>query len=219
MVARFGGLCPLTHSIDIQLSQAMSHNTWIHRFVRLGVRPLANTSFTPNQITTLRLITGVSAAGLFALGPAWHLQGALLFLLAMLLDRADGELARISGKTSPWGHSYDLFSDSLSNVLAFIGIGIGMRDSIFGLWAIPMGILAGVAVAIIFWLVLKVERLKGQRAAELDNVAGFDVDDLIIAVPLMVILGWTKALLIAASIGAPIFALFMVWHLRSKLYP
>ncbi len=196
----------------------MSHNTWIHRFVRLGVRPLANTPVTPNQITTLRLVTGVCTAGLFALGPQWHWYAALLFLFSMLLDRADGELARISGKTSPWGHSYDLISDGLSNVLVFIGIGIGMRDSFLGLWSIPMGILAGAAIAIILWLVLKVESLQGPRAAELDNVAGFDVDDAIIAVPLMVILGWTQALLIAASIGAPVFALFMAWHLHSKFY-
>jgi phosphatidylglycerophosphate synthase len=206
-------------SIDIDQLQSMSHNTWIHRFVRLGVRPLAGTPVTPNQITTLRLLTGVCAAGLFALGPRWHFYAALLFLLSMLLDRADGELARISGITSPWGHRYDLVSDGLSNVLVFIGIGIGMRDSVFGLWSIPMGCLAGVAVAVILWLVLKVERLEGQRAAELGNVAGFDVDDAIVVVPLMVMLGWTKALLIAASIGAPVFALFMAWHLRSKLYP
>jgi phosphatidylglycerophosphate synthase len=195
----------------------MSHNTWIHRVVRLGVRPLVNTPVTPNQITTLRLVTGVCTAGLFALGPQWHIYAALLFLLSMLLDRADGELARISGKTSPWGHSYDLISDGLCNILAFVGLGIGMRDSVLGWWSIPMGTIAGASVATIFWLVLKVESLEGQRAAELGNVAGFDVDDAIVAVPLMVILGWTKALLIAASIGAPLFALFMAWRLRVKV--
>lgn len=194
----------------------MSHNTWIHRIVRLGIRPLANTRVTPNQITTLRLVTGLVAAAFFALGPDWHLRAALVFLLSMLLDRADGELARISSNTSPWGHSYDLISDGLSNVLAFVGLGVGMRDSVFGLWSIPMGLVAGAAVAIILWLVMKVETLEGQRAAELGNVAGFDVDDAIIAVPLMVMLGWTKALLIAASVGAPLFALFMAWRLYSK---
>ena len=40
----------------------MSHNTWIHRGVRILVRPLAKTPVTPNQITTLRLLTGIGAA-------------------------------------------------------------------------------------------------------------------------------------------------------------
>ncbi len=135
----------------------------------------------------------------------------------MLLDRADGILARITGKTSPWGHRYDLFSDGLSNVLVFIGIGVGLRDGALGLWSIPMGLLAGLAVGMILWLVLKVERLEGQRAAELGNFSGFDPDDAMLVVPLMVILGWAKALFIVAAIGAPVFAIFMGWHFRSKL--
>lgn len=185
--------------------------------MRLGVRPLVNTPVTPNQITILRLVTGMCAAGLFALGPQWHIYAALMFLLSMLLDRADGELARLSGKTSPWGHSFDLISDGLCNVVAFVGLGIGMRESTLGFWSVAMGIVAGAAVAIIFWLVLKVESLQGQRAAELGEMAGFDADDAIIVVPVMVLLGGAKALLIAASIGAPLFALFMVWRLREKL--
>ncbi|MEN8131194.1 MAG: CDP-alcohol phosphatidyltransferase family protein [Pseudomonadota bacterium] len=195
----------------------MSHNTWLHRLVRIGVIPLVNTPVTPNQITTLRLLTGVACAALFALGPAWHLYAALLFVVSMLLDRADGVLARITGKTTPWGHRYDLFSDGFSNALVFIGIGVGLRDSALGLWSIPMGFLAGLAVAMILWLVVKVERLEGQRAAELGNLAGFDPDDAMLVVPLAVILGWAKALLMAAAIGAPAFAIFMGLHFRSKL--
>lgn len=192
----------------------MSHNTWIHRLARLGVRPLAGTSITSNQITTLRLISGVVSAGLFALGPAWHLYAALLFIVSMVLDRADGELARISGKTSPWGHSYDLISDGLCNMLAFIGIGVGMIDSSLGPWAIPMGVVAGTAIAIIFWLVIAAEQASGPRAGELKSYAGFDADDAMIVVPIAVILGWTHVLLVAASIGAPLFAVFMGWYLR-----
>ena len=41
----------------------MSHNTWIHRIVRVGVRPLVPTAVSPNHITRLRLILGVAAAG------------------------------------------------------------------------------------------------------------------------------------------------------------
>lgn len=79
----------------------MSHDTWIHRAVRGAVRPLARTPVTPNQVTTLRLITGLAAAAAFAQGgEGWRQVGAGLFLVSLFLDRADGELARASGKSS-----------------------------------------------------------------------------------------------------------------------
>jgi len=192
----------------------MSHNTWLHRIVRVGVKPLIDTPVTPNQITTLRIAAGMVSATLFALGPEWHIEAALLFLLSMLLDRADGELARMSGKTSPWGHTYDLISDGLCDALVFIGIGIGARHGVLGCWAIPMGLLAGLSVASIFLLVLRIEQKQGPRAAELPGTGDVDPDDGILAVPVAALLGWTTPLLIAAAVVAPLFALFVFWKLR-----
>jgi archaetidylinositol phosphate synthase len=197
----------------------MSHNTWLHRIVRVGIEPLTKTRITPNQLTSVRLGVAVGAAVLMAVGPRWHSYGAGLFLLSMLLDRADGELARITGRTSPWGHTYDLFSDALANTLIFVGIGIGLRAEAFRLWSIPMGILAGAAVAFIFWLLMRIESVAGKRAAEFDSVGGFDPDDAMLAIPVAVIMGWTDQLLIAASIGAPLFAVFVLWHRRKSLWP
>ncbi|MBT3307179.1 MAG: CDP-alcohol phosphatidyltransferase family protein, partial [Alphaproteobacteria bacterium] len=54
----------------------MSHNTWIHRAVRIGlVKPLAKTPVTPNQLTTLRLAVGITAAAFMAVGPEWQVIG------------------------------------------------------------------------------------------------------------------------------------------------
>lgn len=193
----------------------MSHNTWIHRLVRGGVRPLVNTPVTPNQITTLRVGVGVAAAVALAEGSdLWRHWGAGIFLASMVLDRADGELARASGKTSPWGHKYDLFSDALCNALAFICLGIGLRDSIFGVWAYPMGMAAGAAISAILLLVLKLEEQAGQRAAELSLARGFDPDDGMLAVPLLIWLGLSEGLLAAAAIGAPGFAIYMFIKFR-----
>jgi len=51
----------------------MSHNTWIHRVVRVSlVKPLINIPVTPNHLTTARLLTGIAAAALVAKGePRW----------------------------------------------------------------------------------------------------------------------------------------------------
>ncbi len=196
----------------------MSHNTWIHRLARVGVRPLVKTRVTPNHLTTVRLITGLAAAAAFAAGtPDWRAWGGGIFVLSMVLDRADGELARLSGKTSLWGHKYDLISDALCNALVFVGIGIGLRDGAFGTWAALMGLAAGTAITAILLLTLKMEQLKGERAAELAGAAGFDPDDAMLAVPLLVWAGWAEQMIVAACIGAPVFALGMYLAMRRRL--
>jgi len=197
----------------------MSHDTWIHRGVRLGVRPLARTRVTPNHLTTVRLLTGLAAAALLALGGrSFELWGGLLFLVSMLFDRADGELARLSGKSSPWGHSYDLVTDAACNALVFAGIGIGLRTGTFGSWAVAMGIAAGAAVSFILWLIMRVEANEGQRSAELESTAGFDADDAMLVVPVAMILGFGEPLLVAAGIGAPSFAAYMLLRLRGRAF-
>ncbi len=50
-------------------------------------------------------MAGLAAAAAFAEGSETWRTGT--FLLGMFLDRADGELARLSGKISPRGHTYD----------------------------------------------------------------------------------------------------------------
>ena len=181
-------------------------------------RPLVGTPITPNHITTLRLVTGLAAAAAFAEGgESWRAWGGGIFLLSMLLDRADRELARLGGKASRWGHNYDLLADATCNTLVFVGLGIGLRSGTFGDWAVPMGILAAVAVAVIFWLVLQLEGRQGMRAGELPGFAGFDADDALLVVPLALWSGFAEALLVAASIGAPAFAIFMNVKFRHGL--
>ncbi len=196
----------------------MSHDTWIHRAARVVARPLSRTPVTPNQVTTLRLALGVAAAAALAQGEAdWRHWGAGIFILGLFLDRLDGELARLSGTTSPWGHRYDLFSDGLSNILAFLGLGIGLRAGEFGAWAPTMGLVAGLAIAAILWLVVRMESLHGARAGELTSTAGFDPDDGLIAVPILVWLGLSDWLLAAACLGAPAFGIYMAFKFRGAL--
>jgi archaetidylinositol phosphate synthase len=195
----------------------MSHDTWAHRMVRPVVRPLVRTPVTPNQLTWLRLLAGIAAALAFSQGAdVWRNVGAALFLLSFLLDRADGQLARLSGKASAYGHKLDLASDSLANGLAFLGLGIGLRDGTFGLWAPAMGALAGLAVGTVLLLVVRIEATAGERAGELGSAAGFDPDDGMLAVPLFIWLGLSDLLLALAAVGAPGFAVAMAVKLRRQ---
>lgn len=197
----------------------MSHNTWVHRGVRIAMRPLVKTSITPNHLTTLRLALGFSAAGVLCLGDTFAQKtAALLFVGSFLLDRADGELARLSGKTSPEGHILDLWSDGLTNALVFVGLGVGLYGSPLGLWAPLMGLVAGVSVALILMMVMRMEDLKGARAGEIGSLGGFDPDDAILFVPLALWIGWSYELLWTAATVTPVFTIGFFLGFRKKLF-
>ena len=196
----------------------MSHNTWIHRAVRVGVRPLIGTAVTPNHLTTLRLLTGLAAAAAYAAGgETWTLVASAIFVLSVLLDRADGDFARISGKTSRFGHVYDFIADGASNTAVFIGIGIGLGGSALGGWGPALGLIAGSAVALTEWLVVRLDAI-GHSSAGLGGFWGFDPDDAILIVPVAMAFGQGVPLIVAASIGAPAAALVFVWlYVRARL--
>lgn len=183
------------------------------------MRPLVGTRVTPNQVTTARLGVGIAAAVAVAVDRApWPDVGAGLFVVSMILDRADGELARLSGKTTPGGHTYDLVADAISNALIFIALGIGLRDGFLASWAVPLGFLASGAVAAVFWLAMRIEAERGARAAELKSFAGFDLDDALIVVPIAIWLNWSGYLLIAAAVGAPVFTVLFFLGRRHQVF-
>ena len=186
----------------------MSSNTVIHRIVRPAVRAVAPSGITPNSITTLRLVTGIAAAAAFAwdAGP-WQAVGGAIFLLSMLLDRADGELARQTGQSSAAGHRYDLISDCTSNMIAFIGLGLGSGAPAGLLWPL-LGLVAGVGIGTLFWQ-LNVIRIASVRTFVLSPGINIDPDDLLVLVPVLVWLGATAPMLVAAAIITPLAALWI----------
>jgi phosphatidylglycerophosphate synthase len=95
---------------------------WDQRLARASVRPLLAKSITPNQITTLSLAIGLLAALFYGQGGAAVHFGAACFVLSFWLDHADGELARMSGRTSSYGHYYDLAAGAAVLVALFVGI-------------------------------------------------------------------------------------------------
>jgi phosphatidylglycerophosphate synthase len=195
----------------------LSHDTWIHRAARGLVRPLAATPVSPNHLTSARLLTGLGAAAGFATGEAgWIQAGAGFFLLSMLLDRADGELARLSGKTSRFGHFYDLYSDAVCDAAVLAGIGVGLRGGSLGAWAIPMGVVAGLSVACIFHMMLRMDRELGTGSSAFSAVGGFDPDDAMLLIPIALVLGFGEELLIAAAVCAPLAAAIVYVKFRAR---
>ena len=192
--------------------------TYAHHLGRWCIRPLVHTQVTPNHLTTLRLLTGLAAAAAFAMGDYfWTVWGGVLFAASALLDRADGELARLTGKHSEGGHWYDLYCDLSTNVAVFIGIGIGLSGGALDHWAWKMGLLSGVSIAATFWIVFQWHEDGRHPSQVLHYPEGFDLDDALFLVCVFAWFDGLLPLLVLATICAPAFLGFAVWqHLRPK---
>ena len=182
---------------------------WDARLARRLVLPLRNGRVTPNDLTTVRLATGLAAAVAFIPGTyTWSNIAALLLVGSNFLDHADGELARISGKTSRFGHFYDLASDAVVTVLLFVAMGVGVRARSGLALDIPpvvLGAIAGTAIALIFFLRMRIEEMAGKGASRQGAFRGFETEDVLYLLPLVTLFDGVVPLLLAASVGAPLF--------------
>ncbi|MCH9675728.1 MAG: CDP-alcohol phosphatidyltransferase family protein [Gammaproteobacteria bacterium] len=179
------------------------------RLARHLVKPLAKIGVSPNQITSASLGLTFVAAWLFAQGgsPAIH-YAAGLFVLGRFLDHFDGELARLSGKTSRFGYYYDYVAGALSYAALFVGIAIGQANHELGAAAWVLGI-AGAAASLIS-LVLnmdldRVSELEAGDAIGYPVLGGFELEDGIYLLAPITWCGLLPAFFVAAGIGACIY--------------
>ena len=191
---------------------------WDARLARWLVTPLKRSPITPNYLTTLRLLVGMGAAAAFTPGTyGWSNVAALLLVLSNFLDHTDGELARISGKTSRFGHLYDLASDAVVTILLFVAIGVGVAARPGIALEVPpllIGAVAGSAVALIFFLRMRIEEIGGKAATRLRSVAGFETEDVLYLMPLATLSNALEPLLITAGICAPLYCIRTVIEYR-----
>lgn len=187
---------------------------WDARLARRLVRPFIDTWVSPNHLTTLRLGVGLAAAAAFIPGSyGWSNLAALLLILSNFLDHADGELARMSGKASRTGHLYDLASDAAVTVLLFVAIGAGVAAKPGIDLPLPpaiLGLVAGTAIALIFYLRMRIEALRGKPATRQASLGGFETEDVLYLLPLATLCNALVPLLLAASICAPLYAIWVV---------
>lgn len=190
------------------MSFSAVRTSFTHRAARVVVRPLVGGPVTPNHLTSLRLLTGLAACAAIGVGEhRWQMWGAALWVVSAFLDRADGELARLGGATTAWGHAYDYVCDVGVSALFFVGAGVGLRHSPLGDWAIGFGIVAGAAVAAASLLSEALERRSATGNKAYGGIGAFDFDDVFYLFAPVVWVGWLYPFLIAAIVGAPLFAL------------
>ena len=182
------------------------------RIARALVVPLARLGATPNQVTAFSLLLALVAAGLFTLGTAQAGHWAAgTFVLARFLDHFDGELARLTGKSSRIGYYFDYVVGGISYAALFAGIGVGLAGGPLGAWALVLG-LSGVAAALVsLGLNLDLDRqrdLAEGEAVGYPGLAGFELEDGIYLLAPATWFGWLVPFFVAAGIGATLYCLW-----------
>ena len=199
-------------------ASAAARRPWDARLACRLVAPLHGSWVTPNHLTTVRLAVGLAAAAAFLPGSyGWSNVAALLLALSNFLDHADGELARLSGKSSRLGHVYDLASDAVVTILVFIAMGVGIEAKSHVAQPFPpaaLGAVAGCAIALIFYLRMRIEERVGKSGTLQASLGGFETEDVLYLLPLTTLCDGTRALLVAASLCAPLFAVWVAVDYR-----
>jgi len=142
--------------------------------------PMSKTNIHPNVVTLVSFALGVASACIFAFADlALQPLAALMFMLAVFVDHMDGELARMSGKTSVFGHYLDYLVGAANYTFLFCGLGLAVyRESgiEFALW---LGTTAGLSNLVIVSLRMYMERRFGAKAVEHPSTGGMEIEDFI----------------------------------------
>ncbi len=120
-------------------------------------RRLAATPITPNMVSVIGAITVIMAAVAYA--QPWYpwsaVMGLALHMSWHIVDGADGDLARMTGKSSPIGEMVDGLCDYSSHIVLYIVLGwllVGADDDFGGMFAGAAGwglmLFAGISHAI-----------------------------------------------------------------------
>ena len=199
----------------------MTIKSWDTRLAQLLVKPLARTPVHPNHMTALSFLFGLSAAILFAIGgsPQIHFAAGL-YMIAVFLDHTDGELARLTNKTSDFGARFDSVVNASNYTMLFVSLGIGFSSGPLGGWALALGIAAGLCNPVIFCLRMNTESRHGSKAVAHPRYAGVEIEDIIYLIGPITWLGGLEYFFIAYGLGTFGYTAWTLWeNLRKRPKP
>ncbi len=137
-------------------------------------RGFASTGLSPNFWTVVGLGFAVLSAIVYGLGVEFGLIiGGVLLLVSGFFDMVDGQVARVTGKTSKVGSYLDSMFDKIAETAIFLGILVGgYADPYLVLLAITLSLLVSYARAKSDALNVKLQGIGiGERAERLLVIA------------------------------------------------
>jgi CDP-diacylglycerol--glycerol-3-phosphate 3-phosphatidyltransferase len=140
----------------------LEYKTGVRRLASRSVGGLARTGVTPDALTALGLT--LCAAGAVAVyfeyrnELLWFWTGAFLFWAGSLLDILDGALARVGGKTTPFGAFIDSTTDRVGEgaMLAAIALVFSRHGKD---WAVVLAVAAVVGSFLVSYTRARAEAL------------------------------------------------------------
>ena len=137
-------------------------------------RGFASTGLSPTFWTVVGLVFALVSAVVYGLGIEFGLIiGGVLLLVSGFFDMVDGQVARVTGKTSKKGSYFDSMFDKIAETAIFLGILIGgYAEPYIVLLAITLSLLVSYARAKSDALNLKLQGVGiGERAERLLVIA------------------------------------------------
>ena len=137
-------------------------------------KAFAATGLSPNFWTSIGLVFALASAVVYGLGIEFGLIiGGVLLLVSGFFDMVDGQVARVSGKTSHKGSYLDSMFDKIAETAIFLGILVGgYAEPYLVLLAITLSLLVSYARAKSDALNIKLQGVGiGERAERLLAVA------------------------------------------------
>ena len=134
----------------------------------------AATGLSPNFWTVVGLVIALSSAVVYGMCVEFGLIiGGVLLLISGFFDMVDGQVARVTGKTSKKGEYLDSMFDKISEVAIFLGILIGgYAEPYVVLLAITLSLLVSYARAKSDLINIKLQGIGiGERAERLLVIA------------------------------------------------
>lgn len=129
-----------------EMQDALNHYLY-HPLAWQLARQLARTPITPNAVSVIGGFM-VVAAGFAYWGLAWPvgpLLGMMLHMTWHVVDGADGDLARVTGKSSPLGEMVDGICDYASHIVLYVLLALILTRAIGPGWAWFWTLAAGVS--------------------------------------------------------------------------
>lgn len=188
-------------------------------------RRLAPHGVTPNQMTIVSGLIGLSAAPFFlSASPAIQVIGGLLFVTHSVLDGCDGELARLTFRESRLGGLLDFFSDNLVHVAIFTCMAIGWSFAEAQSWPLILGGSAVLGTAgsagAVYWLTLRKKTAAGPVYTSVSDgppgrltkvLDALSRRDFVYLVLVLSVFGKANWFLALTAIGAPVFLFLVLW--------
>jgi phosphatidylglycerophosphate synthase len=172
---------------------------------------------TPNQLTLASLAVGLLAVWALGRGEPWPgAVGLLLYALSVVLDHADGEVARLTLAESTVGEWLDVVSDTVIHALLVVAMGVATERLVGGGGVVlgvagAAGVVAGAALAKAWPPEAETDGL-GAMFQCLSNRNGFYVLLLLFIAALAVLPAALPVVMLVAAAGMHAYWLGRVLH-------